>query len=113
MANTAEIDRWVEEFCPSYRIPKQVSLLVAAGVLEDHSWHNDASPSFVVAGSYSEQDDYMTRLWIDHPDPEMRQDDSYARYTVITSDLVQLYSGDVLSDALTALHNATGKDLGL
>jgi hypothetical protein len=34
------------------------------------SWKNDAAPSF---GVYDEDTDVAVRLWVDHPDPEQRE----------------------------------------
>jgi hypothetical protein len=57
---------WTEEFEKDYAVPREITDLVAQGKLIDTSWGNDAAPSF-------ETLDSNWRLWVDHPDPRMRE----------------------------------------
>lgn len=58
---------WKNEFGKEYDIPDEVLSLVSKGLAEDVSWHNDICPSF---GYYD--DDVNLRLWVEHPDPDLR-----------------------------------------
>ena len=57
---------WICEFGTDYAVPSVIS-----DRLVDVSWHNDVSPSFVLAGD--EDNENAIRLWVEHPDPEMRE----------------------------------------
>ena len=48
--------------------------------LVDKSWHNDVSPSF-----YFKTPTGFMVLWVDHEDPEQREDNEQDRYVVITA----------------------------
>jgi hypothetical protein len=55
---------WISEFGLGYRVPVEVTTLVAKGLLEDCSWVNSTSPNFVHCGM---------ELWVEHPDAHQRQ----------------------------------------
>lgn len=96
---------WREEFAPDFDIPKRVEDLILEGRLVDESWHNDACPSFSRPGSEA-------RLWIEHPDPTLRDSGMEYRFFVSKStdeeDVVEepLYVGDDLEAAIRALEAA-------
>ena len=48
--------------------------------LVDKSWHNDVSPSFYLKAPTG----FMV-LWVDHEDPEQREDSEQDRYVVMTA----------------------------
>jgi len=62
---------WKAEHGGDFEVPGVVEFLVKKGILEDQSWHNDASPSFAVADPKREE--YGVRLWVDHPITSMRE----------------------------------------
>lgn len=98
---------WEYEFGESYAIPSEIIRLYEAGLLEDRSWHNDVCPSFAVPG-YPEDDDYITRIWVDHPDPEEREFGEYAPRFGVAKGPDQFYSGDDINAALVALWTHSG-----
>lgn len=69
---------WNEEFQETYRVSRYVTNLVEAGLIEDMSWRNDPSPSF----GAKLKDKNWVRLWVEHPDPELRQGWP-KRYTIV------------------------------
>lgn len=70
------IPQWVSEFGTSYAVPAEVS-----NKLLDQSWHNDVAPSFTHADAPPD-DDFDLRLWVEHPEPSMREYEGFARYAV-------------------------------
>ena len=54
------------EFRPDYDVPAVITKDLR---LVDISWHNDLSPSFVLAG----REDEDVQLWVGHPDPAIRK----------------------------------------
>jgi hypothetical protein len=62
---------WQREKGSEFDVPSLVENLVAMGVLEDTSWHNDSCPSFVVVNPGLE--DLGIRLWVDHPIKSRRE----------------------------------------
>jgi hypothetical protein len=95
-----KLSLWIREFGESYDVPNKVT-----DTLHDISWRNDQCPSFSRLES-----DIGPRLWVDHPDPELRREPGVARFLV--SDLEQVYHvGDDLDAALVALENATREQL--
>lgn len=59
---------WLTEFGEEYAIPAEILALVAAGKLQDQSWHNNTCPSFLVPNTSG-----SVILWIEHPDPNRRE----------------------------------------
>jgi hypothetical protein len=55
---------------PDYPVPAPVEEAVAAGLIDDTSWHNDVSPSYEVYGNNRRE---AVRLWLEHPNPAMRE----------------------------------------
>ena len=74
---------WDEEFGPYYDVPGFLPFLVREKVLEDMSWHNDASPSF---GIYSEAQDRDVRFWVDRPFKSHRRGTG-SRFAVMVTNL--------------------------
>lgn len=60
---------WRDEFGEEFAVPQEVVEMVDDGRLTDESWHNDACPSFTARRADGKQ----VRLWVDHPDPQMRE----------------------------------------
>jgi hypothetical protein len=61
---------WEGEFGDRFEIPGFIRFLVKVGILEDLSWHNDASPSF---GFIDDSRDRELRLWVSHPMADLRE----------------------------------------
>ena len=80
MTDTRPRPTWLTEFGPDYDIPDEVLMLEG---IEDHSWHNDTSPSF---GIYDGLGTFL-RIWVEHPDPARREYGTEApRFGVMLSD---------------------------
>jgi hypothetical protein len=98
---------WVEEFGAAYQVPAEI-----AQTLVDESWHNDVCPSFSHPEAEIDSDDDL-RLWVEHPDPAMREwgPDLVGRYLVVdivnaatrAPELVPSERTDDLSEALAVL----------
>lgn len=58
---------WIDEHGAEYDVPLEI--LHMEGI-EDWSWHNDVCPSF---GLYDSDSNAMLRIWVQHPDMEMRE----------------------------------------
>lgn len=71
---------WQTEFGEWYDVPKFIDFLVAKDVIEDHSWHNDAYPSF---GIFDEDGEYGVRMFVGHPLKDFREDPNDKRFMVI------------------------------
>jgi len=56
---------WVKEFGIDYAVPAEI---LKRTDLEDMSWHNDVAPSFG-----REINGQPLRIWVEHPDPAMRE----------------------------------------
>lgn len=93
---------WEYAFGEQYKIPGEVISLWEKGKLNDTSWHNDIAPSFTVHGADHDAD-YVTRLWVEHPNPEMREWGSDAPRFKVTHGEVTHYEGDSIKDALISL----------
>lgn len=97
---------WIEEFGADYAVPPEVLALVAQGVLFDQSWHNDVSPSFSHRDAEPDAD-HDLRLWVEHPQRNMREmrGSDWARFVV--SDLdgtpTHWFETDDITTALDAL----------
>jgi hypothetical protein len=59
---------WVVEHGSEYAVPTEIEALVAEGLLEDQSWHNEACPSFAKLGGK-----LRLTVWVEHPDPAKRE----------------------------------------
>src|SRR5262245_4348617 len=70
--------QWIQEFGVEYAAP------APCDALDDCSWHNDISPSFTIPG-FDLDGDRDIRLWVDHPDPMMREDERIPRFRVCDS----------------------------
>jgi len=70
-----KIRTWVTEFGSEYNVPEGIQMLAAQGMIQDTSWHNDASPSFEL-----EVRGKRFRVWVEHEDPQMREDPDSVRY---------------------------------
>lgn len=71
---------WQEEFGKDYEVPGLIEHMVKLGILEDFSWHNDSSPSFVVKDP--EDEERGVRIWIEHPVKSIREFDDMKRFLV-------------------------------
>lgn len=83
---------WREEFGDDWAVPAVISNDPA---LDETSWHNDVCPSFVMLSpfvTFADRDDDI-RLWVDHPDPAMREFSEAPRFRVCNND------GDVLFES--------------
>jgi len=91
---------WADVFGPEYDVPREILDLVARGKLKDTSWGNDICPSFMTL-------DEKLQLWVDHPDPEQREEPSYPRFGVnllhADGSYDSLASTDNLGEALAAM----------
>lgn len=63
---------------PDFPAMPEVSELLALG-FTDSSWHNDSAPTFVSA-------DMTTRVWIEHPDADKREEPGQVRFAVERGD---------------------------
>ena len=66
MTKPDDMPNWVWEFDATYDVPDAITQMEG---IEDHSWHNDTSPSF---GLYDDRGTFL-RLWVEHPDPYRRE----------------------------------------
>ena len=83
---------WQDEFGAGYEVPR-----IVTDTLTDQSWHNDACPSFGTE---------IVRLWVEHPDPELRESQG-ARYAVTVWDREgSFYEGADLTYALATYEYA-------
>lgn len=64
---------WEKEFGRGYDVPSKIEALGWT----DISWHNDMCPSFT-----PDPNDPDIRLWVEHPDPSMREFDDQPRYAI-------------------------------
>ncbi|OGT59008.1 MAG: hypothetical protein A3E01_18585 [Gammaproteobacteria bacterium RIFCSPHIGHO2_12_FULL_63_22] len=98
---------WKTEHGPLYRVPGWVDGLVAKGVFEDASWHNDTMPRF----GRKIDDRFVVDLWVDHVDPNKREAGAEApRYMVTLSEdaatIVTMIETDDKAVALAVLRSA-------
>jgi hypothetical protein len=56
---------WRTEFNERYEVPKFIEFLVARGIIQDRSWHNDACPTFGLQDAEGRNLEVV--LWVDHP----------------------------------------------
>jgi hypothetical protein len=70
---------WDEEFGKEWAVSPRIMDLVRRGVLEESSWHNDVSPSFVARL----RDGRLLRFWIEHPNESRRESGSPYRYLLV------------------------------
>jgi hypothetical protein len=70
---------WKAEQGADYEVPGIINFMVKKGILQDQSWHNDASPSFGVEDP--EREGRLLRIWVDHP-LTSRREVSGKRFTV-------------------------------
>lgn len=75
---------WRGEFDADYAVPRW---FVDHPDLEDTSWHNDVSPSFETESPPgTESEKYAggprVRVWVEHPDPAVREAQRAERYSV-------------------------------
>lgn len=95
---------WKIEHGSSYAVPERVLALVAEGRLYDDSWHNDVCPRFDTALRGR-----TLTLWIEHPDPNEREDGPETkRYLVQEFDEEDYFVEDIiatdnLNEALTKM----------
>ena len=112
-----EVDRfmraWDKEFDVDFAVPEEILRLVADGTLIDHSWHNDAMPSFSSSAIEKAPHDgpLDIRLWVDYPDKlkseVYAEDEEWHRFFVSQSDETTewylLYFGDDVNEAVKTL----------
>ncbi len=72
--------QWEAEHGKSYDVPAIIDRLVSKKILEDHSWHNDTAPSFMILDPKNE--DYGLRIWVDHPLKSMRESSWNGRFAL-------------------------------
>lgn len=90
---------------PEIEVPAELLALVAAGQLEDTSWHNDVCPSFTLAADGAA----TTTLWVDYPDPADRElgEIGMKRFTVTRGEyggeMPTLFASDDLPELLAYL----------
>jgi len=106
--------QWREEFGDDYAVPALIDRLIDAGRLMDLSWHNDVCPSVCLPPGAAGPDERTPRLWMDHPDPNMRETGpDGTRYNVMsahgvtdyitTDDEIVCFPTDDLREALRKL----------
>lgn len=94
---------YFEEFEADYAVPEVLSRLIDLGILWDTSWHNDVCPSVCLA-TEADVDGMQPRIWLDHPNPEMREfGPGEPRYAVSDTDVIVGFRTDDLREALIAL----------
>lgn len=93
---------WLIEFGPEYDVPAKITEKLA-----DISWHNDAAPCFCNRGDEDRSADDMTRLWVEHPDPKMREIPSNEgkRFVVTIKDDLLAFETDDIDVALAKMEN--------
>jgi hypothetical protein len=104
--NARTVRTWQGEFTdfPAEGMPPRVLELVERGTLRDRSWHNDTSPSFDLEPLGWEN----LVLWVDYPDPTMRENEGMSRYAVAL-DEDTVYDGDSLDAALAKVEEVIAK----
>lgn len=95
------IPLWIREFGTGFDVP---AVVTEDPAIEDISWHNDVAPSFCLKGAPPGTD---LRLWVDHPDPDMRECDG-PRFMVMDHNTERArYMGDSIEDAIRILKGQT------
>lgn len=90
--DTQILDGWRMEF-PDFAVPAKIANHPR---LTDVSWHNDASPRFLING------DETRSLWVDHPNIEERECADGKRFT-IEHDGNSIFESDDLAEVLKRL----------
>jgi len=97
---------WRSEFGDDYDVPAVLEALVTEGSARDASWHNDSAPSFdAPLDRQDEEPVRRLRVWIEHPDPTMREmADKRHRFVItlyddVTWDSHNAWSGDDPAEA--------------
>ena len=110
------------EFGHSWQIPSFIDDMIAGGILEDHSWHNDEAPQFVIKSSIrnikdndigniecggNDLDQQYLRIWIDHIDPELRDRPENPRWGIesVTGYAAEYQSSIVYGDDVNMLES--------
>jgi hypothetical protein len=94
---------WIAEFGSGYEIPDSIA---QNPLLFDMSWHNDVCPSFCLATHADKDSDYCTwRLWVEHPDRELREEGDTERFFVTPGDGTAdtVYAGEDANEAIRLL----------
>jgi hypothetical protein len=101
---------WLKEFGQEYDVPREILDLINKGLADDHSWHNDMSPSFGKETPISEDEARQILIWVNHPDPAQREDQRMKRFSVwdsYTQD--ELANTDDVNEAVKAYLDAIGE----
>jgi hypothetical protein len=70
----------------------------------DMSWHNDTAPAYAILGEVGgEVDVEIVRIWMEHPDPQMREEEE-------TADRFMVSDGDVYDRPDTVINRYSGDD---
>jgi hypothetical protein len=93
---------WIKEHGTEYAVDSEIDKLVDDGILTDSSWHHDTAPCFTMAHG-----GFELTLWVDHPNPELREADTHPRFGIFVSkaddaggDCIGIYAGDSLAEVL-------------
>jgi hypothetical protein len=98
--STEKLENWKKEFGPDYDVPKEISDLVAEGLADDLSNGIDLSPSFGKEKTDEEGNIRQVSIWVNHPNPNKREDLSEYRFVVVDEDHVVLANTDDVNQAI-------------
>jgi len=98
LTNQVKASAWETAFGSDWMVPDEVTRLCDDGILADTSDRSDVSPSFQLAGNPD-----GAKLWVDHPDVDVREwGEGVPRFTV-SIERRTLYLGDDINAALVCL----------
>jgi len=98
--STRKLANWIKEFGPDYDVPKEILNLVAKGLVDDFSSRDDLTPSFGKEKVDEEGNIKQVNIWVNHPNPNKREDLSENRFVVINEDHVILGNTDDVNQAI-------------
>lgn len=85
-------------------MPEEVLDAIVKNELQDTSWHNDAAPTFQIAGHDPDCTD--PTLWVHHHNPRLRDFPTRGRFVVCVGDVDDQYQEwefDLASEAIAKL----------
>lgn len=116
MTETTETPLWRQQFPAHFDVPE---LLTTDPDLDDLSYGNDVCPSFTTkaladynAEHPTDDSSFDLRLWVEHPDPEMREVPGAVRFAVHDMCDTLLFESETdLDGALAMLKRISGEIL--
>lgn len=101
MSDRRQTPTWRDEFPADFNVP---DLIANDGRLQDTSWHNDVCPSFILKGYDTSDGDLPDiRLWVNHPDRNLREFVEQPRLWVTDGERAFFCESDSDDDAAKAV----------